>query len=188
MVKTQFPESVSNNQYARYLYYQGRIKAVQLEYSEAQASLIHCLRKAPEVGAVGFRIHAQKLLIIVELLMGEIPNRQVFNQKDFAKYLYPYYQIVHFVKQGDMERFNALVSRYQQMFKADKVLSLVHRLKHTVIKFGLKKINISYSKISLADIAQKLSLESVEETEQIVAKAIRDGVIDATINHDEQYI
>ena len=95
---------------------------------------------------------------------------------------------MHFVKQGDMERFNALLNRYQQMFKADKVLSLVHRLKHTVIKFGLKKINISYSKISLADIAQKLSLESVEETEQMVAKAIRDGVIDATINHDEQFI
>lgn len=83
IVKTTFPESVSNNQYARYLYYQGRIKAVQLEYSEAQAALIQSLRKAPEVGATGFRIHTTKLLIIVELLMGEIPNRQVFNQKDF---------------------------------------------------------------------------------------------------------
>lgn len=89
--KTVFPESVSNNQYARYLYYQGKIKAVQLEYSEAQASLEQSLRKAPEVGAVGFRIHAQKLLIIVELLMGEIPNRQIFNQKDFQKYLFPYF-------------------------------------------------------------------------------------------------
>jgi len=84
-----------------------------------------------------------------------------------------------------MEKFNALVARYQRMFQADKVLSLIHRLKHTVIKFGLKKINISYSKISIADVASKLSLESVEETEQIIAKAIRDGVIDATINHDE---
>lgn len=146
------------------------------------------MRKAPEVGAVGFRIHAQKLLIIVELLMGEIPNRQIFNQKDFQKYLFPYFQIVQTVKQGDMERFNSLVARYQKMFQADKVLSLVHRLKHTVIKFGLKKINISYSKISMADVAAKLSLESVEETEQIVAKAIRDGVIDATINHDEQFL
>ena len=159
-----------------------------MEYSEAQASLIQSLRKAPEVGAVGFRIHAQKLLIIVELLMGEIPNRQVFNQKDFAKYLYPYYQIVHFVKQGDMDRFNAHVQRFTNMFKADRVLSLVHRLKHTVIKFGLKKINISYSKISLADVASKLSLESVEEVEQIVAKAIRDGVIDETIDHEAQFI
>lgn len=84
-----------------------------------------------------------------------------------------------------MDKFNALVARYQRMFQADKVLSLIHRLKHTVIKFGLKKINVSYSKISMADVASKLSLESVEETEQIVAKAIRDGVIDATINHDE---
>lgn len=63
-------------------------------------------------------------------------------------------------------------------------MALMHRLKHTVIKFGLKKINIAYSKISLRDIMNKLGLESVEETEQIVAKAIRDGVIEATINHD----
>lgn len=31
-------------------------------------------------------------------------------------------------------------------------------------------------------------LGSVEETEHIVAKAIRDGVIDAVINHDNQFI
>jgi len=34
----------------------------------------------------------------------------------------------------------------------------------------------------------KLSLDSVEETEQIVAKAIRDGVIDAVINHDQGFM
>jgi 26S proteasome regulatory subunit N3 len=74
------------------------------------------------------------------------------------------------------------------VFAADKNMALVHRLKHTVIKFGLKKINISYSKISLKDIMSKLALESVEETEQIVAKAIRDGVIEATISHDEMFM
>mmetsp|Transcript_17904 Transcript_17904/g.17114 ORF Transcript_17904/g.17114 Transcript_17904/m.17114 type:complete len:140 (-) Transcript_17904:42-461(-) len=60
------------------------------------------------------------------------------------------------------------------------------RLKHTVLKFGLKKLNISYSKISLGDIKSKLGLESLEETEQIVAKAIRDGVIEAILDHDAQ--
>lgn len=65
---------------------------------------------------------------------------------------------------------------------------MIQRLKHTVLKFGLKKLNISYSKISLKDIMTKLSLDSVEETEQIVAKAIRDGVIEAVINHDEGYM
>lgn len=44
-------------------------------------------------------------------------------------------------------------------------------------------INLSYSRISLADIAQKLQLDSAEDAEYIVAKAIRDNVIDATINH-----
>ena len=63
---------------------------------------------------------------------------------------------------------------------------MVHRLKHTVIKFGLKKINVSYSKISIADIQTKLGLESADETEQIVAKAIRDGVIDAKLDHDSR--
>jgi len=62
------------------------------------------------------------------------------------------------------------------------------RLRLTVIKFGLKKINISYSKISLDDIRQKLYLESNEETEQIVAKAIRDGVIDAIIDHEQGFM
>ena len=116
--------------------------------------------------------------------MGEIPSRALFEQKDFKKPLYPYFLIVNCVKQGDMEKFKSLVTKYSGLFQADKVLSLVHRLQHTVIKFGLKKINISYSKISLIDVKNKLSLESVEETEQIVAKAIRDGVIDASIDHD----
>jgi 26S proteasome regulatory subunit N3 len=40
----------------------------------------------------------------------------------------------------------------------------------------------------MSDIQKKLKLDTVEETEQIVAKAIRDGVIDATINHDEGYM
>lgn len=182
--KTTFPESSSNNQYARYLYYVGRIKAVQLEYSEAQTCLMHALRKGPEIGAVGFRVQVQKLLVLVELLMGEIPNRQIFAQADFKKPLGPYYHIINCVKQGEMQKFSQLVSQYGKYFALDKNLSLVHRLKHTVIKFGLKKINVSYSKISIADIQSKLGLESADETEQIVAKAIRDGVIDAKLDHD----
>lgn len=84
-----------------------------------------------------------------------------------------------------MEKFRQLLQKNAKVFTADKNMALVHRLKHTVIKFGLKKINISYSRISLKDIQEKLGLESVEETEQIVAKAIRDGVIEATLNHDQ---
>jgi len=34
----------------------------------------------------------------------------------------------------------------------------------------------------------KLSLDSIDETEQIVAKAIRDGVIDAVLDHDNMWM
>lgn len=55
--KTSFPDhAYLNNQYARYLYYVGRIKTVQLEYSEAQTCLNQALRKGPEVAALGFRL------------------------------------------------------------------------------------------------------------------------------------
>lgn len=51
-----------------------------------------------------------------------------------------------------MEKFRQLLRDYSKVFAADKNMALVHRLKHTVIKFGLKKLNISYSRISLKDI------------------------------------
>lgn len=120
--------------------------------------------------------------------MGEIPNRQLFSHPDFKKVLGPYYQVVTCVKSGDMENFKKLLTTYQPLFEKDKNFTLIQRLRHTVIKFGLKKINISYSKISIKDITQKLGLDSIEETEQIVAKAIRDGVIDAILDHDNMWM
>lgn len=54
-----------------------------------------------------------------------------------------------------------------------------------MIKTGVRMINLSYSRISLSDIAQKLQLDSPEDAEYIVAKAIRDNVIDASINHEK---
>jgi len=54
IAKSKFPETASNNEGARYLYYTGRIKAIQLEYSEAYTRLLQAIRKAPQDSAVGF--------------------------------------------------------------------------------------------------------------------------------------
>jgi len=61
-------------------------------------------------------------------------------------------------------------------------------LHQNVVKTGLRRINISYSKISLTDIANKLHLNSSEDIEFIVAKAIRDGVMNATIDHESKTV
>ena len=49
-------------------------------------------------------------------------------------------------------------------------------------------MSLTYSRISLKDVCLKLGLDSEETTEYIVAKAIRDGVIEATINHEGGYM
>lgn len=75
---------------------------------------------------------------------------------------------------------------HQATFLADGQLSLINRLRHNVIKAGLRKINVAYARISIADICEKLKLEDKQDAEYIVAKAIRDGVIDATLDHGAQ--
>jgi len=50
-----------------------------------------------------------------------------------------------------------------------------------VLRAGLRRISLAYSRISLADVAAKLGLPSAEDAEFIAAKAIRDGGIDALI-------
>lgn len=65
-------------------------------------------------------------------------------------------------------------------FQEDHTFMLILRLRHNVIKTGLRSISLSYSRISLADVAQKLMLGSKEDAEFIVAKAIRDGVIEVS--------
>jgi len=183
-LKTSFPDNRDNYLHARYLYYIGKLLVVQLHYSESYNNLVGCLRKAPAAGrkATGFRQHATKLLVIVQLLMGDIPDRSTFNQADLKLALLPYYQLTKAVRIGSVEQFQSVMTQYKDYFAKDGTLSLIIRLRHNVIKTGLRRINISYSRISLKDICTKLKLDSEQEGEYIVARAIADGVIDAVLD------
>ena len=94
--RTTFPESSGNNLMARYLYYLGRIRAIQLDYSAAHKHLLTAIRKAPQQNkaAVGFLQTVRKFFVVVELLMGDIPERSEFRNPMFEKVLAPYGQIV----------------------------------------------------------------------------------------------
>ncbi|KAH3759586.1 26S proteasome non-ATPase regulatory subunit 3 [Pelomyxa schiedti] len=92
------------------------------------------------------------------------------------------------IRVGDLAAFRLAVDSRKAEFEADGTYSLILRLRHNVIKAGLRKVCMSYSRISLSDVAAKLHLDSVQDCEFIVAKAIRDGVIDATIDHEGGFI
>lgn len=187
-LKSNFPDQRSNALTARYCYYIGKIQAVQLHYSDAFASLTQALRKAPQKAAVGFRQTATKLLILVQLLMGDIPERALFSPKDLKKSLAPYLALTQAVRVGDLNKFNDAMTRHKLVFERDGIYSLIVRLRSNVIKAGLRKINLAYSRISIADICAKLKLDNVEDGEYMVAKAIHDGVIDATVDRDSREV
>ncbi|KAF9684507.1 hypothetical protein SADUNF_Sadunf04G0125300 [Salix dunnii] len=178
-------EAHSNHQFCRYLFYLGKIRTIQLEYTDAKESLLQAARKAP-AAALGFRVLCNKWAVIVRLLLGEIPERTVFMQKGMENALRPYFELTNAVRIGDLELFKSVAEKFSSTFTTDRTLNLIVRLRHNVIRTGLRNISISYSRISLADVAKKLRLDSenpVAEAESIVAKAIRDGAIDATLDH-----
>lgn len=176
------------NETARHQYYVGRIRTVQLEYSEAYMCLMQAVRKAPQNGAKGFRSTANKLLVIVQLLMGEVPERKFFNQDGMTEELASYCALAGAVRQGDLSMFAKVTQEHGATFAKDKNHNLIVRLRHNVIKAGLRKLNTSYSRISLQDVCEKLAFDSVESTQCIVAKAIRDGVVDGIIDHEAGHL
>lgn len=186
---TQFPSGASSNQIARYLYYLGRIRAIQLSYTEAHEHLTGATRKSPSTpSAGGFYQAATKLLIIVELLMGDIPDRAIFRQPNMERVMHPYLLLVQAVRVGDLEGFLHVVQTHNSTFRRDGTYTLILRLRQNVIKTGIRMMSLSYARISLRDICLRLGLGSEESAEYIVAKAIRDGVIEATLEHEGRFM
>ena len=189
VTKTKFPESAANNLIARHNYYLGKIKAIQLDYSGAHEQLVSAIRKAPQTpAAAGFLQAANKLNIIVELLMGDIPDRATFREPRLQKALHPYFLLVRAVRVGELEAFFVILNSHADTFKKDGTHSLVLRLRQNVIKTGIRMMSLTYSRIPLKDICLRLGLESEESAEYIVAKAIRDGVIEATLDHEKGFM
>lgn len=173
--------------YARYCYYVGKIQCIQLAYSDAFASLQQARRKVGTVntsnggsGSTQLVRSIDLLLVLTELLMGDIPERSSLN----SPALLPYLELTRAVRVGDLHAFQVVSSKYAPVFAEDDVTSLIARLRHTVIKTGLRAINLSYSAIKLDDMTRKLALEQsfADDSEALVAKAIADGVIDATMD------
>lgn len=186
---TQFPENAVNNQVARFLYYLGRIRSIQLRYTEAHEHLTAATRKAPSSHcAVGFSQTATKLLYVVELLMGDIPDRAIFRQPAMEIALHPYFLLVKAVRVGNLEDFETTIADHADTFRRDGTYSLILRLRQNVIKTGIRMMSLSYSRISLRDICIRLQLGSEESAEYIVAKAIRDGVIEATLDRERGFM
>jgi len=190
--KAEFWEGAESQIAARYDYYRGCIECVALNYSNSLFYMEQAIRRAPQSGAHGFKVSATRWLICIALLMGDIPDTAIFNprfdQISFADAMRPFLQITECVKEGQLGEYEQCLADNAQLFAACGLDKILLRLRHNVIKTGLRKINKAYSRISLADIASKLGLDSQSNAYFIVSKAIRDGVIGAKIDFNEKYV
>lgn len=151
------------------------MKSIRREYTDALSRLNQAIRKSPD-NAKGFQIQCQKVAIVVELLQGEIPNREIFADELIFKNVYPYYKLIQVVLEGELKNFYSIVQQYKDAFQRDKLYNTILRLNQIVIRIGLRRISIAYSRISLSDIGNKLNIPN-EDVEFVVAKALRDGIM-----------
>jgi 26S proteasome regulatory subunit N3 len=78
------------------------------------------------------------------MLLGEIPDREVFRQPSTKRSLAPYFQLTQAVRMGNVKKFNEVLAKFGAKFREDKNFSLILRLRHNVIKTGVRMVNVSY--------------------------------------------
>lgn len=91
-------------------------------------------------------------------MQGDVPNREIFADNLYFSNAYPYYKLIQVVLEGELKNFHLLVEKYKEAFQRDKLYNLILRLNQIVIRIGLRRISIAYSRISLQDIGQKLNI------------------------------
>ena len=74
------------------------------------------------------------------------------------KNAYPYFRLIQVVLEGSLTEFEKVVEQYRSTFEKDRLYNLILRLNQIVIRIGLRKIYLSYSRISLKDISKKLNI------------------------------
>ena len=216
----------SPQQFARYLFYLGRIRASRLEYPEAREALLQASRKAPTVGANGFRLACAKWLTLVRLLLGDVPRLSelaeagascskvssssaaaaastastattttIIEKHPDEPFVSPddgplgaYVALARAVRAGDLQAFADAAAAGADAFAADETLPLVGRLRHAVIRAGLARASAAYARIPLSLLAHRLGLPTAEDAEAVAAKAIADGSLAATIDHDGGFL
>jgi 26S proteasome regulatory subunit N3 len=182
-----------NGDWARFLLYAGKVAALQVDYTKALGLLSQAGKKAPVCEeSQTFRAEIGRWVVMVGLLMGDIPERGVFPKIPSgtssavvtAKKMHKYLLLTTAVRNGDVAAFEQVKQKYGRAFQQEDTYTLVTRLHENVLKAGLRRITLSYSRIGLDQVARKLGLESVEEARGVAAKAVVEGVIEGRIEGD----
>jgi 26S proteasome regulatory subunit N3 len=68
-----------------------------------------------------------KFSIVVELLLGEIPDKATFRNPQLKKSLIPYLQLTQAVRTGNLARFNEVLELFGDKFQKENTWTLIVR-------------------------------------------------------------
>eukprot|EP00461_Guttulinopsis_vulgaris_P004671 UN04673 len=169
-----------------FIYYKALIFAVYEEYAKSLDELLTVMRISNE-HIEQFHLHVYRLYILVSLLMGQIPERNIFEIPLIKANLNSvYFDITATVRSGNVEEFNKLLKQEANIktFQDDNVYNLVLRLSPTIIRAGLIKLTKIYTTVPLTKVGKLLNIPQ-EDIHSVVTKAIFDGVIHAEIDESD---
>lgn len=106
------------------------------------------LLQAPMV-AKGFRFCVHKWLTVIRLLLGEMPSIGELNAPGTNLTMQPYVALTAAVRSGDVTAFNGVAAKNSKIFLLDQTHNLINRLRYNVLRAGLRRISLAYSRISL---------------------------------------
>ena len=134
-----------------------------------------------------FAVH--KYFIAVKLL-GDISDRSLFRHVVLEKALIAYFNIDKGKIYLPLSLLTTFNSSHQlsahcsfRTFEDNNTYTLIFRLRQNVIKTGIQRLSLAYSHISLW-----ASLDSEEDAEYFIGKAIQDGVIEGHIVHEKGWM
>ena len=117
--------------------------------------------------------------------MGDISDRSLFRHVVLEKALIAYFDIDKGKIYLPLSLLTTFNSSHQlsahcsfRMFEDDNTYTLIFQLCQNVIKTGIRRLSLAYSRISLW---AKPRLDSEEDAEYFIGKAIRDGVIEGRL-------
>lgn len=176
----QWKKKVPASLQARLHYYHSLTLAHQAKYEDARLEVLMAQRLAPHAKlSVGFEQHLQRLSLVVDLLLMDIPSRSVFRLPKMERMLKDggYLCLTRAVRVGDFACYEQLLEDKDSCFRRDSLHVLVGLLERNVLCSGLKRIIKAYGRIGIIDITRKLGLPSTDRTLEMVKASINDNTL-----------
>jgi COP9 signalosome complex subunit 3 len=77
------------------------------------------------------------------------------------------------------------VTRYAEVFQSDSNSGLVAQVLHSQVKTSVKRLTKTFVTLSLAELANRVGLDTPAEAEKLVVRMIEQGEIHASISQKD---